>query len=111
MEFKLSLIEKRNIVADYGSSLNGLNKAQKILNSLDIVENQDDFYDLLCLIALEAETMKDMKRQDSNLARNSLSEVIAAAIYEKYGDLEELAPIQRCKAKVFINQFIPEEEQ
>lgn len=111
MDFKLSLIEKHNIVIDYGSNLNVLNKAQKVLNNLGIIDDREDFYDLLCLIALEYESMKDMKATDSNLARKSLSEVIASVIYNKYIDLDELSPLKRCKIKTFVNQFIPPEEQ
>ena len=53
MKLELKNIEKEDIVLNYGSDIENIDAILSVLNDLDIVEETDDFFDLICLIALD----------------------------------------------------------
>ena len=101
MKFNLTLEEKQEIIKGYGSSVTCIDTSIKVLNALDVVDDKEEFLELIASIALEVETMKDMK--GSTLRRKSLSEVIAATIAFKYADIEEISQEKNQKVKRFLN--------
>lgn len=107
MNHKLSLQEKKEIVIEYGSNIRSINKILKVLNTLDILDDEADLYELVCLIAQEVEANKILKETKSSMAHKNLAEIIAITIWEKYEYLDELSPQKQARAKIFINHTYP----
>lgn len=103
MEFTLTQEQKKEIVQEYGSNIKVIDTAIRVLNELDIIEEPEEFLELVCSIALDVEVMDDMK--GSTLQRKSLSEIISAAIVFKYADLNEFPEAKIQKVKKYFNSF------
>lgn len=105
MKLELTNIEKEDIVFNYGSNIEKIDIVLNVLNNLDIVEDIDDFYELLCLIALDVETEDNSELNKACGIKRSIQEIIIDKIYEKYENLENLNPNNVIKVKKYINSL------
>lgn len=103
MKFQLTMPEKKEIVMEYGSSVKTIDKAQTVLNNLDIVDDYEDFVELLSMIAAEVNASHFMSK-DSDLKRKNLSEIIAAAVEFKYSELSDISIEKEQKIKKYFNK-------
>lgn len=103
MKFHLTNDQKEKIVLEYGSSIKSIDTAINVLNELELVEDYEEFIELICSIALDVEVMKDMK--GSALKRRNLSEIIAATVAFKYKYSDVISEGKSDKVRVFLNGY------
>lgn len=105
MKLELKNIEKEDIVLNYGSDIENIDAILSVLNDLDIVEETDDFFELICLIALDIETENNSTINKECGIKRSLKEIIIDKIYEKYENLEDLTSNSQNKVKRYVNSL------
>ena len=83
MKLELKNIEKEDIVLNYGSDIENIDAILSVLNDLDIVEETDDFFELICLIALDIETENNSTLNKECGIKRSLKEIIIIIFHKK----------------------------
>jgi len=92
MVFKLTEEQINYIIEMYGGTCNLINKVEQKLNLLEIIETEEDYFELVIIIVSQVKSvnlqMSMYFSMDSKMKKYlSLDEIIALEINRKYNDM------------------------
>lgn len=84
MFFKLNDEQIEEIVELYGGTKNLINEIQKRLNSLDIVKDEDDFFEIVAEVISQIETCRFEANRANSKPHYVINDVLKDTVIRKY---------------------------
>ena len=91
----------QEIIDIYGGDKKIINDIQKCLNKLAVIDNEEDYYEVICDVVAQLETFKLQNEQSSK--RNEkpieykLIDIIKIELNRKYNNFEDSRPSTKIK--------------
>lgn len=100
--FKLTEEQIEEILNEYGGSRQLINTLERKLNLIGVIEEEEDYYELIASIAAQKETVKFdteryNRREDKENVFMSIDEIIDIELNRKYNNFEDASPIIKNK--------------
>ena len=100
--FNLTEEQIKEIIKDYGGNEQIINTIENELNSLDIIYDEDDYYEVIASIAAQKETNDlDLSRctskQERIIVSLKLNKIIINELKRKYNNFEDANPAIQAK--------------
>ena len=100
--FKLTEEQIEEILNEYGSSKQFIKIVEQVLNEIDIIQDFDDYYEVVASIAAQKQTIevkKDEYKRKEDKIRVSMSAetIIINELNRKYDNFEDSSPIIKQK--------------
>ena len=91
--FFLTNEQIEEIIDIYGGDVELINEIQKDLNMLAIIDNEEDYYDVICNIVSQVETFKLQNeqsiKQNGKTINYKLIDIIEVELNRKYNNFED----------------------
>ena len=105
--FKLTDEQIEYIIEYYGGTKKVIENIEVLLNLIGVVEDESDYFELMCAIIAQKETIK-LKLSDCDNKTDAMSvsmtnkEIILTELNRKYNNFEDSNQIQKQKMKKFF---------
>ena len=103
--FNLTEEQIEEIIAEYGSSKQFIKVVEQVLNEIDVIQDFDDYYEMIASIAFQKHTIEvkknEYKRKEDKIRVSMSAEtIIINELNRKYDNFEDASPIIKQK---FLN--------
>ena len=90
MIFKLTTEQIEEIIELYGGSKQTITIVEKKLNSLGIITNEEDYYEIVCAVIAQKETVNFQKVEGISYGKDmTFDEIIQLELNRKFGNPED----------------------
>ena len=102
--FKLIDEQIESIIMDYDVSLVFINKIEKLLNLIGVVDNDEDYFEIVALCASRKATNKFnvsncTRKEEAIKMFMTIEEIVMTELNRKYNNFEDASPVTLAKVE------------